>query len=131
MDIFIISRDGSKQSIIANLSAAMAFRQQGLDVTLMYDQDAMIALAENKFQYHGIIEGYQDAIEKTIGDMGFPTDPMVLLKMAGEAGVEVITCGVWAAVAGTKNELPSEIKVVELPDLFQMIAQAKKIMGTF
>jgi len=51
--------------------------------------------------------------------------------MAGEADVEIITCALWAKVARTKNKLPSEIKVVELDELFQMIAQAKKIMGTF
>ena len=131
MDIFIISRDGAKQSILANLAAAMAFKQQGLEVTLMYGQEAMIAMAENKFQYKGLLEGYQDTIEKTINDMDFPTDPTALLKLAGEAGVEVVTCTLWAKVARTKNKLPLEIKVVELEDMFQMIAQAKKIMGTF
>ena len=131
MDIFIISRDGSKQSVMANLATAMALKQQGLEVTLAYVQEAMVAVAENKFQYRGLLESYQDSIEKTINDMGFPTDPIVLLKMAREAGVEIITCPIWAAVAGTENKLPSEIKVVELKELFQVIARSKKILGQF
>jgi predicted peroxiredoxin len=131
MDIFIVSRDGSKQSIIANLATAIALRGQGLSVTMMYDQDAMIALAERKFTYSGLVENYQSATDKVINEMGFATDPMALLKMAKDSGVDIITCPIWAGVARTKNKIPSEVRVVELGELFKAIAESKKIMGGF
>ena len=131
MDIFMISREGSKQSIVACLGTAISLRQKGLAVTLMYDQEAALAMAEGKFEYTGLVARYADVTEKVITDQGFPTDPLVLLQAAKEAGVDVITCALWAAVARSKNELPSELRVVELDELFDIIAHSTKIMGTF
>ena len=131
MDIFIVSRDGSKQSIVANLATAIALRGQGLSVTVMYDQEAMIALAEKNFAYSGLVKNYQSATDKIISEMGFSTDPMALLKIAKDSGVDIITCPIWAGVAGTKNKIPSEVRVVELGELFTAIAESKKIMGSF
>jgi len=131
MDIFIISRDGSKQSIIANLATAIALRQRGLSVTMMYDQEGMLALAERKFAYSGLVENYGSATDKVINEMGFATDPMALLKIAKDSGVDIITCPIWAGVARTKNKIPSEVRVVEFEELFRTIAESKKIMGSF
>ena len=53
------------------------------------------------------------------------------MKIAKEAGVDVITCPIWAAVARSRNELPSEVRIAELNELFDIIAGAKKILGSF
>ena len=131
IDIFIVSRDESKQSIVACLGTAIALRQKGLAVTLMYEHNAMIALAERRFEYTGLLESYADATEKAISDHGFPTEPMELLKIAKEAGVDIISCPIWTAVAKSRNVLPSELRIVELNELFDIIAGAKKILGSF
>lgn len=131
MDLFIVSRDGSKQSLVANLALAVWSKQQGQDVVLMYDQEAMIAMAENNFQYTGLLKPYAEDMERIIGGMGFPTDPIANLRMAKAMGVEIVTCQLWAGVARTKNEIPEEIKVVEIDEIFAMIASAEKIMGNF
>ena len=54
-----------------------------------------------------------------------------VLKAAKDAGVDIITCALWAGVARSKNEIPPELRVVELTELFQLIADSKKIMGSF
>ena len=57
-DIFVISKDGEKQSIIANLATSIALKQAGLDVVLMFTQEAMVALAAENFAFRGLLEGY-------------------------------------------------------------------------
>jgi hypothetical protein len=131
MDMFIISRDGSKQSILANLATALALKGQGQEVVLMYDQEAMIALAEKNFDYTGLVGKYASATENVISSCGVSTDPFILLKAAKDAGIDVITCALWAGVAGSRNQIPSELRVVELDELFHLIADSKKIMGSF
>jgi len=131
IDIFIVSRDESKQSIIGCLGTAIALRQKGLAVTLMYEQNAMVALAERKFEYTGLLESYADITERAISDHGFPSEPMELLKIAKDVGVDIISCPIWTDVARSRNVLPSELRIVELDELFTIIASAKKILGSF
>ena len=64
-------------------------------------------------------------------DMGFPVEPLKLLRMACDVGVKIITCRIWAKVAESKNEIPSDIEIVEVDELFGIISQAEKIMGSF
>ena len=130
-DIFVISKDGEKQSIIANLATSIALKQAGLDVVLMFTQEAMVALAAENFEFRGLLEGYSGVIEKTITEMGFPAEPLKLLEMACSLGIRVITCPIWARVAESKNEIPSGIEIVEMEELFGFISRADKIMGSF
>ena len=132
-DILITCRDGAKQSIIANLALATFLRKErNKNVVLLFVQEALLALAKKEFTYRGLLEECSDVIDKTITDFGFPPDPLILLKAAKEAGVNIVTCTVWAKVVqNSKNIIPGEIDVIELDKLFDIVLDAKKTMGGF
>ena len=130
-DILMICKDGFKQSVIANLATAVALKKKGLDVVLMFTQEALVALAEQNFPYQGLLEHYAKVIEETIGAMGFSADPLKLLNAADDMGVNIISCPIWAEVAESKNNIPPQIRIVKMDELFDLLFRAKKIMGSF
>lgn len=61
--------------------------------------------------------------------MGFSADPAEFLKAAAAAGVPMYACAGWAGFLGVAGKLPPGIKVMEIPDVAKLVAEAKRITG--
>jgi hypothetical protein len=123
--------EGSFSSIGTNLFLATQFKNAGVDVAILFDMEALVALAENKFGYEPapLLKSYAKTIEKNMTAMGMPTDPAAHLKTAIDAGVPLFACGGWAGFLGVGSKLPAGIKVLDIPSVVKLITVAKRITG--
>lgn len=123
--------EGSFSSIGTNLFLATQLKGAGVDVAILFDVEALAALAERKFGYEPapLLKPYEATIQKNIRAMGLPTEAAEYLKAAAAAGVPLYACAGWAGFLGVAQKLPAEIKVMEIPDVVKLLAQAKRIAG--
>jgi len=60
--------------------------------------------------------------------MGFPEGVPTWLKLVKGAGIHIYTCGGQVDMRGLKGKLPPEIEPI-YPDVVQILAEAKKVIG--
>jgi|SRR4030042_4058875 predicted peroxiredoxin len=123
--------EGSFSSIGTNLFLATQLKNSGVDVAILFDVEALVALAENKFGYEPapLLKSYAQTIEKNMKNMGIPTDPLEHFKAAIGAGVPLYACGGWVGFLGVASKLPTGIKLLEIPEVVKLLAGAKKVFG--
>lgn len=123
--------EGSFSSIGTNLFLATQLKGAGVDVAILFDTEALVALAERKFGYEPtpLLKPYEATIQKNMKAIGLPTEVAEHLKAARAAGVPIYACAGWAGFLGVAQKLPAEIKVMEIPDVVKLLAQAKRIIG--
>ena len=123
--------EGSFSSIGTNLFLATQLKGAGVDIAILFDTEALVALAEKKFGYEPapLLKPYEATIQKNMKAIGFSTEVAEYLKAATAAGVPMYACAGWAGFLGVAQKLPAEIKVMEIPDVVKFLAQAKRIIG--
>jgi peroxiredoxin family protein len=129
MELLIDVRSGEVDSLIPNLVMASMLKAQGVDVAVFLEWRALIAFVEKDFKYSTPVAKYAATIEENAKQMGIPSDPMMLLKGAKEAGIPVYGCAVEAALSGLTDKVPPEIELLELANLSKPIIEAQKIIG--
>lgn len=132
-DMLMWCCEGSYSSIGTNLFLASQLKSSGVDVVVLFDGEALVALAENNFGYepNPLLKNYAKTIEENMKAMGMPTEPEAHFKAAIEAKVPMYACGGWAGFLGVAQKLPAGITVLDIPDVVKLIAESKKISGGF
>lgn len=131
-DLLITCRDALSNSLLGCVATAiLTKKQEGLNVGLMFTQEAVIALAEGKFRLSPLLEPYDQKIETVRKQFNFPQEPVELVRMAKKAGVTVFTCSVWSEMMGLAQDLPEELEIVSVEELMKRISNSKKILGSF
>lgn len=122
---------GSFSSIGTNLFLATQLKGAGVDIAILFDTEALAALAERKFGYEPtpLLKPYEATIQKNMKGIGFSTDVAEYLKGAKAAGIPMYACAGWAGFLGVAQKLPAEVKLMEIPDVVKLLAQAKRIIG--
>lgn len=129
-DTVIVCATGSSNSIVGSLFMATALKGAGVDVAVLFVQEALIALAEGKFGPSPLMARYAETMFENQKKLGMPTDPRENLKRAKGAGVPVYACSGWAAILGVSDQLPAETEVIPvLPDITKLLAEAKKVIS--
>jgi peroxiredoxin family protein len=131
MDILIQVSSGELETIIPSLIMASKLKSEGADVVVFFEWRALVAFAEKRFEFSSPVARYASSIEENARKMKLPTDPMVLLKGAKAAGIPIFGCAVEAALSGITEKVPSEIKLMEEPELTKPLLEAKKIISGF
>ena len=129
--VIICSAASSMTSISLNVFTAMQLKGMGQDVALFFDWEALVALADKKFQLSPILAPHQAEMMKNMQAAGFPTDPLEFLKGAKAAGVPIYTCAGTVGFLGIADKVPAEIQPLEIPDVMKLLAEAKKVIGGF
>jgi len=130
-DLLIIIRDAFINSYTGSLASAMLAKQEGLEVEVLFVQEAIVALTEKKFRMSPVLEPYQGKLTEVVKGFGLSTDPVELVGIVKKAGVPLFTCPIWTEYLGIKDHVPEEIEILELPKFMDKIIKAKKILGTF
>ena len=131
MDILIQVSSGYVDTIMPSLIMASKLKSEGTDVTVFFEWRALVAFAENKFEYSSSVAKYAATIEENARKMGVPIDPMYLLKGAKAAGIPIYGCAVEAVLAGITEQVPPEIQLMEEQDLSKPLLEAKKVVSGF
>jgi predicted peroxiredoxin len=128
-EVLIWQSDGYLNSIATALFTAAQLKGLGVDVAVVFDEAAIAALAEKKFDPSPALAKYAATIFGTLNKMGMSTDPMDYLKQCKSAGVPLYACGGWCDFLGLRAKVPPEIQVMEIPEIMKLTAEAKRIIG--
>ena len=128
-EIVIYQSDGYFNSIATGLFAAAQLKGLGVDVAVVFDEAAIAALAQKKFDNSPPLAKHTGTIMANANKMGMPIDGMDYVKQAKSAGVPLYACGGWSDLLDVRGKLPPEIEVKEIPEVIKLLAEAKKVIG--
>jgi predicted peroxiredoxin len=142
MDLMLICRDGLANSFASNLLSAIDAKKAGMDVGIIFTQEALRCVAgEAPLRWSPALSGQEMRlrIADTALAQGLPIlggkgegrelDAIALIAQAKEAGVSLFGCPLWAEFLGY-DQLPEGITILEHEDALKQLGEAKKIIGT-
>jgi len=130
-ETIVVCKEGTINSYLSSLIVATNMKKAGEDISVVFMQEGLAALADKKYRYDPGLEGYAEDIKKNAAEMGVPSDPFELIKMASGAGVPLFACYAWMKLLGGKPprfEIPEGLQKLDLPDLLQELGKAKKVI---
>jgi len=130
-ETIVFCKDGTINSYLSALIVATNRKKAGEDIAVVFMQEGLAALVDKKFRYAPGLEGYAEDIKKNAAEMGVPSDPFELIKMASSAGVPLYACYAWMKLLGGKTprfEIPEGLQKLELKDLLEELGKAKKVI---
>ncbi len=130
-DLLIICRDALQHSILGSLATALDNKAKGVDVEVMFTQEALVALVIKEFRFSPLLEPYRKTMEENARKWGFSTDPFELIETCRKAGITMFGCQAWLDLPGIKGELPPGVITIEKEDVPQRVAKARTILGSF
>ncbi|MCW3142259.1 MAG: DsrE family protein [Methanophagales archaeon] len=129
-ETIVICKEGTINSYLSALVVATNMKKAGEDISVVFMQEGLASLVDKKYRYDPGLEGYAEDIKKNAAEMGVPSDPFELIKMASSAGVPLFACYAWMKLLGGKPprfEIPEGLQKLELPDLLKELGKAKKV----
>ncbi len=130
-ETIVLCKEGTINTYLSALIVATNMKKAGGDISVVFMQEGLAALVDKKFRYAPGLEGYAEDIKKNAAEMGVPSDPFELIKMASSAGVPLFACYAWMKLLGGKTprfEIPEGLQKLELKDLLQELGKAKKVI---
>lgn len=130
-DLLIVCKEPYTNSLFGCIgTAVVSTRQEHSKVALMLTQEALIALAENKFTLAPLLVPHAEKFAAVSKQFEFPEDPAEMIKMAVAEGVRVFTCEVWAGLT-QPGSLPPALDIVPVSELIKIISESRQILGSF
>ncbi len=130
-ETIVLCKEGTINSYLSALVVATNMKKAGEDIGVVFMQEGLAALVDKKYRYAQGLEGYAEDIKKNAAEMGVPSDPFELIKMASGAGVPLYACYAWMKLLGGKPprfEIPEGLQKLELKDLLEELGKAKKVI---
>jgi predicted peroxiredoxin len=112
-------------ALLSNLVTAATLKDK-YDVAVVFMQEAIAAIADDRCEFAPLLEKYSDTILKNADRSGIPTSIIGLIKMAKKKGVPLYGCHAWTKLM--EVELPEEIEVIELKEVAEMAAHARTVI---
>ena len=142
MDLLLIVRDALASSLVGNLVTALAAKQAGQAVGVVFTQEALAAIARGTFAWPRELSGQEMRLRMAdhAASVGVPVsggrgdgrqlDAKALVSQAGEAGVTLYACPIWSALLGLDGRLPKGLQAVDAAALLELIHAAKTVVGS-
>jgi len=130
-ETIILCKEGTINSYLSALIVATNRKKAGDDIAVVFMQEGLAALVDKKYRHAIGLEDYAEDIKKNAAEMGVPSDPFELIKMASSAGVPLYACYAWMKLLGGKTprfEIPEGLQKLELKDLLEELGTAKKVI---
>ncbi len=130
-ETIVLCKEGTINSYLSALIVATNRKKAGEDIAVVFMQEGLAALVDKKYRYDPGLECYAEDIEKNAAEMGVPSDPFGLIKMASGAGVPLFACYAWMKLLGGKPprfDIPEGLQKLELKDLLEELGKAKKVI---
>jgi predicted peroxiredoxin len=144
MDMLFICRDALASSLISNLLLAIEAKRAGVDVGVVFTQEALQAVAGGNFNWPSELTGQETRYKVTDNaaamGLNLPTmggrgegrqiDVPKIIPMAKEAGVPMFACPLWEGLLGLKGKLPEGVKEMDVAAILSALREAKTIIGS-
>jgi len=128
-EVLIIQSNGYLNSLVTALFTALQLKGLGVDVAVVFDQAAVAALAQRKFDVAPPLAKYATTIMANVKKMGYSVDAMDYVKQCKAAGVPMYACEAWCEFLGVRGKLPPEIEVKGTAWDMKLVAESKRIIG--
>jgi len=141
MDLLLICRDALASSLIDNMLVAIEAKRTGTDVSVLFTQEAVAAVAGGTFGWPAGLSGQNRRY--TMADAGSGQELLIMgsgqarqldsrqvFQRALEAGVPVFASGAWVELLGLHEDLPTGVSVVDSQHMLDMLRSAKCVVGT-
>ena len=128
-EVLIIQCNGYLNSLVTGLFYALQLKGLGVDVAVVFDQAAVAALAQRKFDVAPPLAKYATTIMANVKKMGYSVDAMDYVKQCKAAGVPMYACEAWCEFLGVRGKLPPEIEVKGIAWDMKLVAESKRIIG--
>ena len=130
VETIIVCKEGTINTYLSALIVATNRKKAGDDIAVVFMQEGLAALVDKEFRYAPGLEGHAEDIKKNAADMGVPSDPLELVKMAKGAGVPLFACYAWMKLLGKREDadIPEGLQKIELKDLAAELDRAKKVI---
>ena len=143
MDILFICRDALGSSIVTNLALAIEAKKGGMDVGVLFTEEALVAAADGVFRWPQELTGQEmrwKMADNAMG-VGIPTtggssqarqiDAHASVTKAKEGGVTMFASPIWVTLLGLSGKLPEGINEISRADELKMLKNVKTIIGSF
>ncbi len=130
-ETIVLCKEGTINSYLSALVVATNMKKLGEDIAVVFMQEGLAALVDKKYRYDPGLEGYEEDVKTNAAEMGVPSDPFELIKMANSAGVPLYACYAWMKLLGGKPprfDIPEGLQKLDLPDLLKELGTAKKVI---
>jgi hypothetical protein len=132
MDVLIIAKDGSLNSILTNVLLAMDAKKAGVDVGVLFSQEALAALMDRKFYEmpEGLKKHSKEIAENaSAAGLALPKEPADVVGLAATAGIPMFACPAWGPLLGVAGKIPSQITPLDVPTTLKEIGAAGKVIA--
>ena len=141
MDLLLICKDALANSIVDNLLISMEAKKAGMDVGVLFTQEAVVALAGESISWSPALTGQDTrlAMVKNGAAMEVPVagsgqgkqlDTRQLVVKAKEAGIPLYASPVWTSLLGLQGKLPTTLTEIDMPTTLKTIQEAKTVVGS-
>ncbi len=143
MDILFICRDALGSSITTNLALAIEAKKSGMDVGVLFTEEALAAANDGVFHWPQELTGpemrYKMAdnaagaglLTKGGSGQGRQIDAQASVTKAKENGVTMFASPIWVTLLGLSGKLLEGIDEITLADELKMLKDVKTIIGSF
>ena len=142
MDMLLICKDALENSLVTNLTLAMEARKQGMEVGILFTEDALVALGGQSWDWSPLLRDWNPRVlvARNAAKLNLPlatargrheTDVGQLLKAAKEAGVSLLACPIWASLLELEGKLAPEITQMDFAATLKALREAKTVVGGF
>ena len=122
----IICKDGTVNSVISCVVAAVNMKKAGEDVIVVFMDEALAALADKDLRWSPGLEARADTIKAEMEKRNMTVEPDGLFKMAADAGVPLYANMGWAKILAISP--PEGLEPLELKDFLDRLAKAKQVI---
>ena len=128
LDVLFWQTTGYHDSIVTSLSVGRALRPMGLEVGILFDQAALLALVGDDVKTSPGLEDHRTTIDNNLRKFGLPTAVEGYIEEARAAGVHLYVCSGWCEFLGIKAKWPPYLEEKGRQDSVKLIAEAKKVI---
>lgn len=141
MDMLFILRDALASSLMGSLLMALKARQAGLEVGVLFTQEALAAAAGGVFEWPRELAGQEmrlgladrgagAGLPRMGSGQGRQLDVKGLIAEARHAGVVLYACPIWASLLDVGGKLPDGFQAPDEGAVVKLLQEAKKVIGT-
>lgn len=141
MDVLLICREGTEDSVAGNVALAKALRESGRDAAVLFTGEALAAISRGPFAWSPLFANREARINisKNAQAQGLPlaserdprwTDVRRLLRETAADGIDLLACPIWTELLGL-DAAPQGLRKISRQELADALTSARVVIGGY
>jgi len=141
VDVLLICRQGTEDSVTGNVALAKALRESGQEAAVLFTGEALAALSRGPFVWSPLFANREAriTISRNAQANGLPlaserdprwTDVRRLLSETANDGVALLACPIWMDLLGLESA-PHGLRKITRQELVEILGSARAVIGGY